>query len=103
MVIKVGQYAVPLQGTGGQILKEAVQVSNTSDVELTRVSLSVNGFYHLYYDLPLKPGEPVSFPLDAFMNKANKPYLPKEMQVKKVTVYGQLPSGARGVREKLES
>ncbi len=97
--ISSGDFAVPVPGGQAAVLAEALKLKNLSDKPIPRLAVVVNREFYLYRESPLGAGEELVLPLEIFKTKANHPYRPDAMDVWKVTVYGQLPSRARGVAE----
>jgi hypothetical protein len=88
-----------IAGQAGQVLTPIIAVTNLSDQAIPRFALDINGQYFLYRDAPLDPQEEIVVLQDQFFTKSNQRFVPGRWPITKVTAYGQLPSGARGVYE----
>jgi hypothetical protein len=63
------------------------------------VNLSINEQFHFTHPDELKPGEEIFIPLKFFHTKGNQFFPPESQELKLLTVYAQIPSGARAIVE----
>ena len=90
----------PVETTSGlgAVVTEVVVVKNTSESEIPKLTIEINGQYLIIQDKPLSIGETLVLPQSIFTDKrSSQRFNPGKYDVADVTVTGQLPSGARGV------
>ncbi len=90
----------PVQSANGMgaVVTEVVVVQNTSDHDVPKLTLDINGQYLLFRASPLAKGESLVLPQRVFTDKrSSQRFDPSKYGVDDVKVTGQLPSGARGV------
>lgn len=78
-----------------------VQVFNTTADRWQNISVSLNKDFFFHRPDPIEPRESFSVPLEFFVTKSgNVAFQPGSEKVTRVTVYAQIPTGARAVAEK---
>lgn len=91
------QPVVTVSGKGA-VMTEVVVIKNTSDHEISKLTIDINGQYLLLQNSPLAIGETLTLPQRVFTDKrSSQRFEPSRYEVEDVVVTGQLPSGARGV------
>ena len=95
--VESGMFAVPTVDGKLAVLTPAIRLRNLSDSPIPNLSISINSEFLLYRDSPLGASAELVLPLEVFKTKASHPFRPQSMTVRKISVYGQLPSRARGV------
>ncbi len=65
------------------------------------VNLSINEQFHFVIDpdQTIRPGEEIFVPLKFFHTKGNQFYPPESQELKLLTIYAQIPTGARAIVE----
>lgn len=81
-------------------LVPALVIANRSSDTWGNVNASLNEQFFYYHREKLKAGEEIMVPLEFFATKGNAVFQPSSNKLKKVTLFAQLPYGARGVKEK---
>jgi hypothetical protein len=79
-----------------------LRLHNPTDELLRNLSMAINGQFYFYSPEPLAPGSDFSVPLAFFKTSGNQTYRPTTQHIKKLTIYAQLPSGRRAIRELIE-
>jgi hypothetical protein len=97
VTVEIGQFPVPTLDGGVAVLAPAIRLRNQSDAPIPNLAITVNKDFHLYRDSPMPEQGELVLPLEIFKTKSNQTFRPQSMEVRKITVYGQLPSHARGV------
>jgi hypothetical protein len=82
-------------------LLPALVILNRTKESWGNVSAALNDQFFFYRREKLGPGEEMRVPLEFFATKGNAFFHPPSNDVKEVTLYAQLPSGARGVKEQI--
>jgi hypothetical protein len=80
-------------------LVPALILVNQSQEPWGNVSIALNDQFFFYRREILNGGEEVRIPLEFFSTKGNQRFHPPSNKLTEVTLYAQLPSGARGVKE----
>ncbi|AMV31896.1 hypothetical protein VN12_07230 [Pirellula sp. SH-Sr6A] len=81
-------------------LVPCIVIKNDSDGELGKLSIGLNKQFYSTGNRILQSGEQTSIPLESFIARNGSVRFPVGQRViEQVTVFGQLPNGARGVSE----
>lgn len=80
-------------------LLPALVIRNRTQESWGNVSAALNDQFYFYRREKIAPGEEIRVPLEFFATKGNAFFHPPSNVVKEVTLYAQLPTGARGVKE----
>lgn len=72
---------------------------NPTDEDWQNVNLSINKMFHFAHPYPLRAGEEIFVPLKFFHTKGNQDYRPESQALELLTVYAQIPSGARAIAQ----
>ena len=81
-----------------RIVPALVIVNNSPDT-WGNVSASLNDQFFYYHRAKLMAGEELKIPLEFFATKGNSVFQASSNKLKKVTLFAQIPTGARGVKE----
>jgi hypothetical protein len=74
-------------------------VHNPTQDEWNNVNFAINDQFYYYHAEKLRPDEELIVPLKFFHTKGNQFYPPESQPLKTLTVYAQIPSGARAIKE----
>lgn len=74
-------------------------VLNPTTEAWNNVNIAINDQFFYYHDKPVEPSEQLTIPLKFFHTKGNQTYPPEHQALKTITVYAQIPSGARAIAE----
>lgn len=85
-------------GSQTRLLPSLVVRNPTGEV-WNNVNFAVNDQFYYYHPDPLQPDQELSIPLKFFHTKGNQFYPPESQPLKTITVYAQIGSGARAIRE----
>lgn len=81
-------------------LVPCIVIKNDSDGELGKLSIGLNEQFYSTGNRILQSGQQTSIPLESFIARNGSVRFPVGQRViEQVTVFGQLPNGARGVSE----
>ena len=72
---------------------------NPTNEEWQNVNMSINKMFHFSHPYPMRPGEEIFVPLKFFHTKGNQNYPPESQALELLTVYAQIPSGARAIAQ----
>ena len=72
-------------------------VRNPTRDEWNRVNLMINAQFDYSYPKPVRGGEEIFVPLKFFHAKGNRFYPPQSQELKQLTIFAQIPSGARAI------
>lgn len=72
-------------------------LTNPTQDEWRELNMSINDQFHFFDPDPVPPGKEVHVPLKFFHTKGNQFYPPDRQELKSVTIYAQIPSGARAI------
>ncbi len=79
-------------------LLPSIVVTNGTSETWENVSVSINKAFVHYHFQPLAPGETLVAPLERFVTKGgNVNFRPSTQEVRRITVFAQLPSNERAV------
>lgn len=91
---------VPWPPEGDDVrLMPGVRIHNTTTESWKNVSMGINKQFYFYCPEPISAGSDFRVPLSFFKTSGNQPYRPTLVPLKMLTVYGQLPSGKRAIRD----
>lgn len=91
---------VPWPPSGEDVrLMPGVRILNTTTEPWKNVSMAINKQFYFYCPEPIEAGGDFRVPLSFFKTSGNQPYRPTLVPLKMLTVYGQLPSGKRAIRD----
>jgi hypothetical protein len=79
-----------------------VRLHNPTDQRWQNISMAINSQFYFYSPDPLEPDSDFSVPLAFFKTSGNQTFRPTTQRIKKLTIYAQLPSGRRAVRDLIE-
>jgi hypothetical protein len=85
-------------GTETRLLPSLIVHNPTADA-WNNVNFAINSQFYYYHAEGIKPDEELIVPLKFFHTKGNQFYPPESQPLKSVTVYAQIPSGARAIKE----
>lgn len=75
---------------GGELL-----ITNLGEQEWTNLNITVNTFYQIYDNVPIKPGETASFELESFVSRTGARFSLQYNELGTVRVYARLPTKDR--------
>ncbi len=97
--LQVGPRAWASSQSGDLRLVPCVILKNPTQDTWNYLNLSVNHQFHFTHPDPVKPDEEVVIPLKFFHTKGNAFFPPESQELKELTVFAQIPSGARAIAE----
>ncbi len=74
-------------------------VRNPTQDHWKNVNFAINKQFYYYHADPMQPNEELIVPLKFFHTKGNQFYPPESQPLKLLTVYAQIPSGARAIKD----
>lgn len=80
-------------------LMPGVRIHNATAEPWRNVSMAINKRFHFYCPEPVPAGGDFKVPLAFFKTSGNQPYRPTVVPLQLLTVYAQLPSGKRAIRD----
>ncbi|MBX3423183.1 MAG: hypothetical protein KF752_16625 [Pirellulaceae bacterium] len=80
-------------------LLPSVILTNATEEPWENINLVINDQFHYYHGQTLRPSHEVVIPLKFFHTRGNQFYPPESQPLNKLTVYAQIPSGARAIKE----
>lgn len=94
----------PTAATTGEsaTMMPAVHLHNPTDQLWRNVEMSINGQFYFYCPEPIPAQGDFRVPLAFFKTSGNQTYRPSGQRIKKLTIYAQLPSGGRAIRDLIE-
>jgi hypothetical protein len=95
--VKVGPAAWPAEGTAFARTMPCVLLRNPTDEIWENVSIAINKQFFYYHPDPIPGGQDITIPLEHFRTKGNQNFPPDLQVVDRLTVFAQLPSGARAI------
>ncbi len=96
---RVGPMAWPNSESPDARIVPSLILKNSTDEAWTNVNLSINKQFHFFHPYPIQAGEEIFVPLKFFHTKGNQYYPPESQPLKLLTIYAQIPSGARAIVE----
>ncbi|MEM7473511.1 MAG: hypothetical protein AAF483_00825 [Planctomycetota bacterium] len=98
--IEVGPRAWPNDQAEDARLLPCVTIKNATEEDWNYVNLSINHQFHFkLHPTELLSGEEAFVPLKWFHTKGNAYFPPESQELKELTIYAQVPSGARAIKE----
>ncbi|MCC6507603.1 MAG: hypothetical protein IT423_00740 [Pirellulaceae bacterium] len=80
-------------------LMPGVRIRNSTDSRWTNVSMAINKQFYFYLPDPVEARSDFRVPLAFFRTSGNQPYRPTIVPMRMLTVYAQMPSGKRAIRD----
>lgn len=96
---EVGPRAWPAGDASEARLLPCLILRNPTDQPWKNVSLSINEQYHFYHPDAMQPGEEIVVPLRFFTTSGSRYFRPESQPLELLTVYAQIPTGARAIRK----
>ncbi len=84
-------------GTAQTRMVPSVILKNPTQGQWRNVNLSINGQYDYYYPDAIQAGQEMVIPLKFFHTKGNQFYSIDDQPLNSLTIYAQVPSGARAI------
>ena len=84
--------------TAARLLPSLI-LRNPTTEPWNNVNMSINEQFYFYHPDPMAAGEEIVVPLKFFHTKGNQYYPPESQPLKTLTVFAQVPSGARAIVE----
>jgi hypothetical protein len=97
--VQVGPRAWPNDESPDARIVPSAILRNPTDEPWNNVNMSINEQFHFQHSEIIQPGEEIFVPLKFFHTKGNSFFPPESQQLKLLTIYAQLPSGARAITE----
>lgn len=85
-------------GTQTRLLPSLI-LRNPTDEQWNNVNMSINSQYYYYHPDPMEAGQVLSIPLKFFHTKGNQFFSLENQPLNELTVYAQIPSGARAIKK----
>lgn len=100
-VVRIGPMAWPNDTAKDARVVPCVIVTNPTKDAWRNVNLSINHQFHFAKNDKdeVRAGEEFFIPLKFFHTKGNQYYPPENQRLKELTIYAQIPSGARAIIE----
>lgn len=99
VAVEVGPRAWPGNDPENAHLVPCVILRNPTTEPWNNVNMSVNHQFHFMHPDIIAGGEEIFVPLKFFHTKGNAYFPPESQELKELTIYAQIPSGARAIRE----
>ncbi len=97
--VQVGPRAWPNADSPNARVVPCVILDNPTDESWRNVNMSINEQFHFAHPDPIDGGQQIYVPLKFFHTKGNQFYPPESQPLKLLTIYAQIPSGARAILE----
>lgn len=98
VLVETRPWIPPNQPDATPRLLPSIIVTNKTGEVWENVSVSINKAFVHYHFQPLDPGETLVAPLERFVTKGgNVNFRPSTQEVRRITVFAQLPSNERAV------
>lgn len=85
-------------GTQTRMLPSLVLKNPTSE-SWRNVNMSINGQYYYYHPDAVSSGQELTIPLKFFHTKGNQFFSLENQPLNELTIYAQIPSGARAIKK----
>ena len=95
----VGPRAWPSDDAPNARIVPSLILRNPTDEDWQNVNMSINEMFHFAHPYPLRSGEEIFVPLKFFHTKGNQDYPPESQALELLTVYAQIPTGARAIAQ----
>ncbi|QDV28105.1 hypothetical protein [Aureliella helgolandensis] len=97
--VSVGPRAWPNDSAEDARIVPCLILKNPTADVWRNVNMSVNEQFHFAHPSEIGGGEEIFVPLKFFHTKGNQFYPPESQELKLLTIYAQIPSGARAILE----
>lgn len=97
--VSVGPRAWPNETAEDARIVPCVILRNPTDEAWNNLNMSINHQFHFFDPETVEPGEEIFVPLKFFHTKGNAYFPPESQELKELTIYAQIPSGARAIVE----
>lgn len=97
--VAVGPRAWPTDSAPDARVVPSLILRNPTDEDWQNVNMSINEMFHFAHPYPMRSGEEIFVPLKFFHTKGNQTYPPESQALELLTVYAQIPSGARAIAQ----
>lgn len=97
--VQVGPRAWPRDDSPDARIVPSVILRNPTSDTWQNLNMSINEQFHFFHPQPVEAGEEIFVPLKFFHTKGNQYYPPESQELKLLTIYAQIPSGARAILE----
>ncbi len=97
--VRVGPRAWPDEQAENARIVPCVILRNPTQEDWNYLNLSINHQFHFTHPDMVKPDDEVVVPLKFFHTKGNSFFPPESQELKELTIYAQIPSGARAIAE----
>lgn len=97
--VRVGPMAWPNEGATNARLVPCMILKNPTEDEWRNINLAINEQFYYFHPDPLAGGGQIHIPLKFFHTKGNQFYPPEKQKLKLITIYAQIPNGARAILE----
>ena len=97
--VAIGPRAWPATESDSARIVPCVILTNPTEDAWNNLNMSVNEQFHFTHPGTVQAGEEVVVPLKFFHTKGNAYFPPESQRLKLLTIYAQIPSGARAIRE----
>jgi hypothetical protein len=97
--VSIGPRAWPKPEAPDARLVPSAVLKNPTQEDWQNVNLSINEQFHFTHPGSIKAGEEIVVPLKFFHTKGNQYFPPESQPLKLLTIYAQIPSGARAILE----
>ena len=95
--VEVGPAAWPSSDAENAHLVPSVILGNPTNEPWNYINMSINHQFHFTHPDPLPAGDQIVVPLKFFHTKGNAFYPPETQRLRELTIYAQVPSGARAI------
>lgn len=97
--VRIGSRAWPNDSSPDARLVPCVILRNPTEEPWENLNMSINEQFHFFHPATVRPNEEVFVPLKFFSTKGNAYFPPESQQLKLLTIYAQVSSGARAIVE----
>ena len=97
--VQVGPRAWPSESAQDARLVPCVILKNETEESWNYLNMSINHQFHFTHPDTVPPNSEVFVPLKFFHTKGNAFFPPDSQELEELTIYAQVPSGARAITE----
>ena len=97
--VSVGPRAWPSESDENARIVPCVILRNPTEEPWNNLNMSINHQFHFFDPETVEPGEEIFVPLKFFHTKGNAYFPPESQELQELTIYAQIPSGARAIVE----
>lgn len=97
--VEIGPRAWPNDADPNARIVPCVVLMNPTADTWNYLNMSINDQFHFTHPDLVRPGDEVFVPLKFFHTKGNAYFPPESQDLNLLTIYAQVPSGARAIRE----